>query len=117
MTWGQGSYVSKKDRATVIRRDKVCQLAFPGCTSTIEELHHPVGLADQGLSRSRRTRPSEVVGVCSHCHLIATKDQQQRGRQRAIKARGHYSRRYRDLEPHPGQLKPPPASPDQSDQS
>lgn len=103
MTWGQGRYVSPKVKATVRRRDKTCRLAFPGCTVTIQEFHHPDGLADQGKQRTSVLNPREVIGVCSWCHAIDTRQRQAAGRARAA-LRGTVSRRNRDQEQHPCSL-------------
>jgi HNH endonuclease len=60
---------------------------------------HIIGLAAGGL---------DVVGnyqwLCQPCHAEKTKAEQAAGRARAIAKRGSVSRRYRDLEPHPGRI-------------
>lgn len=110
MTWGQGGYVSPKVKAQVRRRDKTCRLAYPDiCTGHINEFDHPDGLAERGLNRTSVINANEVQGVCSPCHARKTRDQQQAGRDRARARRGNLSRRYRDLEPHPGTLQTRPA--------
>lgn len=104
MTWGQGSTIPKRIKDQVRRRDKTCRLAHPGCTHHIEEFHHPQGLADQGMQRMPVRSAAEVVGVCSWCHAIDTRQRQAHGRQRARTQRGNLSRRYRDHEDHPGHI-------------
>lgn len=104
MTWGQGSTIPKRVKDQVRRRDRTCRLAFPGCTQRIDEFHHPDGLADQSQQRRPVRTATEVVGVCTHCHEIDTRERQEHGRQRARDARGSLSRRYRDHEPHPGHI-------------
>lgn len=105
MTWGQGSTIPKRIKDQVRRRDKVCQLQYPGiCTGRIDEFDHTHGLADQGLQRTAVRSAIEVQGVCSPCHGEKTKGQRQAGIDRAKATRGSLSKRYRDLEPHPGAL-------------
>ena len=102
MTWGQGSNIPTRVKAAVRRRDKTCQLVYPGCTGRIDEFDHIVGLADQGRTRAGANSATELQGVCTSCHHIKTKQQAAAGRARARQQRGNLSRAYRDREPHPG---------------
>lgn len=106
MTWGQGSSIPKRIKDQVRRRDKVCQLQYPGvCTGRIDEFDHTIGLADQG--RRRNDRPvtaTELQGVCSPCHGHKTGEQRRAGIARAVHTRGSLSKRYRDHERHPGAI-------------
>ena len=60
---------------------------------------HVIGLAAGGLDV-----PGNYQWLCQRCHTEKTKAEQAAGRARAIATRGSVSRRYRDLEPHPGQM-------------
>lgn len=104
MTWGQRSTIPPKIKAQVRRRDGICQLQYPGCTQQIEQFDHTDGLADQGLQRTPVRTAAEVQGVCVHCHKIKTEQQRLAGIARAKAARGSLSKRYRDIEPHPGRI-------------
>jgi hypothetical protein len=106
MTWGERprSRVPDRVKNQVRRRDKTCRLAFPGCTSRIEEMDHIQGLAALGIPRTPVLNAKEIQGVCAHCHAIKTRQQTAEGRERARAARGSLSRRQRDHEPHPGRL-------------
>ncbi|CAN5146079.1 hypothetical protein BH11ACT6_BH11ACT6_34780 [soil metagenome] len=108
MTWGQGSKIPKRIKDQVRRRDGQrggCQLRYPGiCTGGIDEFDHPDGLAAQGQQRTTVKSASEVQGVCTPCHTKKTKGQAAAGRAAAIATRGSLSKRYRDHEPHPGDL-------------
>ncbi len=105
-TWGSRprSSISAKVKAQVRRRDKVCQLQYPGCTQRIEEMDHIEGLAAQGIPRTPVLNAKEIQGGCQHCHAIKTQQQIAEGRDRARQQRGGLSRRQRDHEPHPGAL-------------
>lgn len=105
MTWGQGSNIPKRIKDQVRRRDKVCQLQYPGiCTGRIDEFDHPDGLAAHGQQRTTVRSASEVQGVCSPCHTEKTEEQRLAGIAAARTTRGSLSKRYRDHEPHPGAL-------------
>lgn len=75
----RGGYVSPKVKEAVRKRDKTCRLGYDGCTGTIEELHHPKGLAASGDRRSV-LEAKQVVGVCANCHGIETRKQISAGR-------------------------------------
>lgn len=101
MTWGQGSTIPTRIKAQVRRRDRVCQLQYPGvCTGRIDQFDHPDGLA--GQQRTAVRSALEVRGVCSPCHKVKTEQQRLAGIARAKAQRGGLSRRLRDVEPHPG---------------
>jgi hypothetical protein len=100
VTWGQGSNIPKRIKDQVRRRDRVCQLHYPGCTRHIDEFDHPNGLAGQQRQPVRSAH--EIQGVCSPCHRVKTEGQRLAGLARAKQQRGSVRRRYRDLEPHPG---------------
>lgn len=109
MTWGQRSQIPQSVKNTVRRRDGAkggCQLRYPGiCTGRIDEFDHIDGLADQG--RQRNDRPvtaEELQGVCEPCHEHKTEQQRLAGIARAVRTRGSLSKRYRDREPHPGEI-------------
>lgn len=103
MTWGQGSRIPKRIKDQVRRRDKTCQLQYPGiCTGAIDQFDHPDGLAAHGLDRAPVRSAAEVQGVCEPCHEHKTEGQRQAGIARARATRGSLSKRYRDREPHPG---------------
>ncbi|BBU23276.1 HNH endonuclease signature motif containing protein [Mycobacterium xenopi] len=104
MAWGNRprSHIPKRIKDQVRRRDKTCQLAYPGCTQRIDEMDHIIGLAAQGIPRTPVLSANEIQGVCRHCHAIKTQAQATAGRQRAIAQRGNLSRRYRNHEHHPG---------------
>lgn len=106
MTWGQGSRISKRVKDQVRRRDKVCQLQVPDiCTGRIDQFDHIEGLAEQGRQRNDRpATPCELQGACAPCHKHKSEQQRLAGIARAIKKRGSLSKRYNDLEPHPGAL-------------
>lgn len=105
MTWGQGSNIPKRIKDQVRRRDQTCRLQYPGiCTGRIDEFDHPDGLAAHGQQRTAVRHASELQGVCSPCHGEKTKGQQKAGIANAIATRGSLSKRYRDHEPHPGDL-------------
>lgn len=102
MTWGQGSNIPKRIKDQVRRRDQVCQLQYPCCVGRIEQYDHIEGLADTGLQRTTVTNAAVLRGVCIPCHKQRTEQQRLAGIARAKATRGSLSRRYRDLEPHPG---------------
>jgi hypothetical protein len=103
MTWGQGGNVPKRVKDQVRRRDRVCQIGYPGiCTGAIDQFDHPIGLAEQGLRRTGIRNASEIQGVCIPCHRLKTEQQRKAGRAKVIQQRGTLSRRARDREPHPG---------------
>lgn len=105
MTWGQGSTIPKRIKDQVRRRDGECQLKYSGiCTGRIDEFDHPDGLAAHGQQRRTVRNANEVQGVCTPCHEHKTKQQAATGRAQAQQRRGSLSKRYRDLEPHPGSL-------------
>ena len=105
MTWGQGSTIPQRIKDQVRRRDKVCQLQYPGiCTGAIDEFDHPGGLAAHGQQRTTVRSALEVQGVCTPCHGVKTEGQRKAGIANAIATRGSLSKRYRDREPHPGAL-------------
>ena len=105
MTWGQGSNIPNRIKDQVRRRDKTCRLQYPGiCTGRIDQFDHPDGLAAQGQQRTTVRNASEVQGVCEPCHEHKTEEQRQAGIANAIATRGSLSKRYRDREPHPGDL-------------
>ncbi|MGA7054668.1 MAG: hypothetical protein WBZ37_26055 [Mycobacterium sp.] len=106
MPWGNRprSRISDKVKAQVRRRDKHCQLQYPGCTGRIEEMDHVVGLAALGVPRTPVLNASLFQGVCAHCHSIKSEAQRLEGEERAKRQRGSISKRYRDLEQHPGEL-------------
>lgn len=105
MTWGQGSNIPKRVKDQVRRRDQTCQLQYPGiCTGQIDEFDHPDGLAAQGQQRTTVRSAAEVQGVCAPCHGHKTNEQRKAGIANAIARRGSLSKRYRDREPHPGDL-------------
>jgi hypothetical protein len=88
----------------VRRRDKVCQLHYPGCTERIDEFDHIEGLAALGIPRTPVLNASEIQGACRHCHAIKSEAQRREGIERAIAKRGSLSKRYRDREPHPMEI-------------
>ena len=104
--WGnrQGSRIPQRVKDQVRRRDGVCQLQYKGCTQRIDEMDHTVGLAAQGIPRTPVLDTSTVRGVCRQCHSIRSDQQRRDGIERAKAQRGSTSRRYRDLEQHPGRL-------------
>jgi 5-methylcytosine-specific restriction endonuclease McrA len=107
MTWNSPrSRISPKVKDQVRRRDRHCQLQYPGCTQRIEEMDHVIGLAAQGIPRTPVLSATVLQGVCKHCHAIKTEQQRRDGLDRAKAARGSASKRYRDIEPHPGRLTP-----------
>jgi hypothetical protein len=102
MTWGQGSNIPARIKAQVRRRDKVCQLQYPGvCVKTIQQFDHIDGLADTGQQRYTVTTATILQGVCAPCHKVKTEGQRLAGIERAKSQRGGLSRRLRDIEPHP----------------
>ncbi len=103
MAWGSRprSRIPDRVKAQVRRRDKTCQLAYPGCTHAIQEMDHVIGLASQGIPRTPVLTAAVIQGVCRHCHQIKTLQQAAAGRERAKQQRGGLSKRRRDVEPHP----------------
>jgi len=67
-------------------------------------MDHVIGLAAQGRPRETVLNATEIQGACRHCHAIKSEQQRRDGIERAKAQRGSISRRYRDLEPHPGRL-------------
>lgn len=106
MTWGQRprSRIPQRVKDQVRRRDKVCQLQYPGCTQRIDEMDHIIGLAAQRVPRTPVLNATEIQGVCAHCHQIKTQAQAAAGREQARQRRGSLSRRNRDREQHPGSI-------------
>jgi hypothetical protein len=107
MPWGERprSRISKSVKDKVRRRDKTCQLHYEGCTERIQEFDHIEGLAALGIPRTPVLNAHEIQGVCTHCHAIKTERQRREGIARARERRGgNLSRRYRDVEPHPGAI-------------
>lgn len=103
--WGQGGYVSPRVKDQVRRRDKTCRLQYPGiCTGNIDQFDHIIGLAEQGLRRTSVLTAENIQGVCEPCHGKKTNEQRKAGIAKAIATRGSLSKRYRDQEPHPGEL-------------
>lgn len=92
----------KRTRNRVLRRDPECRLAIPGvCTTTSTEVDHIVGHADAlaaGWDPSDIDDEANAQGVCSPCHRIKTRAEQQRGRQRTATK----PKRQRAAEQHPG---------------
>jgi 5-methylcytosine-specific restriction endonuclease McrA len=60
---------------------------------------HIIGLAAGGLDV-----PANYQWLCGPCHDTKTAAERAAGRARARAQRGSLSKRYRDLEPHPGAL-------------
>lgn len=80
-------------------------MQYLGCTGSIEEMDHVEGLAALGIPRTPVLSANDIQGVCRHCHAIKTDGQRRDGIARAKARRGgHVSRKYRDVERHPGQL-------------
>jgi hypothetical protein len=104
--WGDRprSRIPQRVKDQVRRRDGVCQLRYEGCTQRIEEMDHVIGLAAQGTPRTPVLDASTLRGVCRYCHSIRSEQQRRDGIERAEAKRGSISRKYRDLEPHPGRL-------------
>lgn len=106
MAWGERprSRIPTRVKDKVRRRDKVCQLQYPGCTGRIDEMDHVEGLAALGIPRTPVLDANVLQGVCHHCHTIKTQAQAAAGRRAATQRRGGISRTLRDHEPHPGRL-------------
>ena len=88
MTWqngGPGSQIPKRTRVFVKDRDKVCQLAYPGCTVAIEEIDHTVNVKVLRLPRSRANSPELLQGVCSACHKVKTQVEAQAGKRKHLR--------------------------------
>ncbi len=102
--WGNRprSNTPKRIRDQVMRRDKLCQLQFDGCSQRIDEMDHVEGLAAAGIPRTPVLNAQSIQGVCKHCHAIKSEQQRRAGIAQAIERRGSLSKRYRDREPHPG---------------
>ena len=58
---------NQRIRPVVLRRDPVCRLQLPGCTGQSTQVDHIVAVADGGSDH-----PSNLRGVCEHCHLKHT---------------------------------------------
>jgi hypothetical protein len=106
MTWGNRprSRIPQRVKDQVKRRDKVCQLQYEGCTQRIDEMDHIIGLAAQGIPRTPVLNATSIQGVCRHCHAIKSEQQRRDGIAKAKAQRGSISKRYRDVEPHPGRI-------------
>lgn len=85
----------------IITRDQICQLAYDGCLITATQADHIVPHAEAtrfGWPPSEIDSEANGQGVCTACHAIKTRAEQQRGRKRrAAGAR-------RPPDPHPGLL-------------
>ena len=105
--WGSGrpgSRIPQRIKDQVRRRDRVCQLQYDVCTGRIEQFDHVIGLAEQGLQRTAVTTAAILQGAYAPCHKVKSERQRLVGIERAKQQRGSLSKRYRDLEPHPGRL-------------
>jgi hypothetical protein len=104
--WGQQprSVIPQRVKDQVRRRDKTCRLAYSCCTQRIEEFDHVIGLAELGVPRTPVLSADEIQGVCRPCHAIKSEQQRRDGIARARAQRGSLSKRYRNVEQHPGML-------------
>ena len=104
--WGNRprSQIPVRVKDQVRRRDKHCQLQYTGCTQGIDEFDHIIGLAAQGVPRTPVLDARDIQRVCMSCHAIKSEQQRREGIERARQQRGSLSKRYRDHEPHPGNL-------------
>ena len=99
---GRHGFPAKTARR-IIRRDKECQLAYPGCTGTPTAADHIVGWADAtaaGWEPEDIDDPTNGQGVCGPCHTIKTQGEARRGAQRAAARRPR--NRPRSNNRHPG---------------
>jgi len=101
--WGQGNRPKRNSTVRAQHRRRCpprfcaqCGASGPG-VKLIQD--HVIGLAAGGLDV-----PANYQWLCQPCHTEKTKAEQAAGRARAIATRGSVSKRYRDLEPHPGRL-------------
>lgn len=77
-----------RQRQRIKNRDKVCQIAGPDCTVTIDEIDH---IGDRFDHRDENLR-----GACRTCHRARTQQQAAAG------VRAYHARRKRPQERHPG---------------
>jgi 5-methylcytosine-specific restriction protein A len=100
MTWqgtgeGTGTGVPAAVRRRVRLRDNdLCQLRYPGCTGSYQDLDHKDNVAARGISRRQANTVDELQCVCRACHKVKTQ------REAAI-GRAAWKRR---PERHPGLL-------------
>ena len=88
----------------ILRRDRTCQLAHPGCTGEATIADHIVGWADAtaaGWDPADIDDESNGQGVCGSCHRGKTAAEAARGRARATARRP----RQRPRPPHPGVIR------------
>ncbi len=88
----------------ILRRDKTCQLDYPGCQTTPTQADHITPWAEAtllGWTPQQINDPTNGQAACGPCHAIKSQAEAQRGAARARAARP----KQRPAKPHPG-MKP-----------
>ena len=99
MGWTQGQRRSTTARTQHRRRNPPQRCAQCGATGVKLIQDHIANLAANGPDT-----PANFQWLCHACHTIKTAGEIAAGKARAIARRGSLSKRYRDLEPHPGRI-------------
>lgn len=101
MSWNQGQKRSSTVRAQHRRRFPPRCCAQCGATRVRLIQDHIVNLAADGIDCV-----ANMQWLCQPCHDPKSAAEREAGRARAKAKRGSLSKRYRDLEPHPGRIQP-----------
>ncbi|WP_390886741.1 HNH endonuclease [Corynebacterium argentoratense] len=85
-------HLTKKQKHHIHTRDNhTCQLQYPGCTGTPDQIDHKIPLSQGGTHTT-----NNLQTVCTNCHQQKTRKEIQWGHQQ------HHNRAKHPPEPHPG---------------